>query len=310
MNNPAFIAAFAFTAYAEQHSLQWVLPRGGTRGNTVEVVFTGTYLADPKEILFYSPGIKATAISAGEKPDTTVKARFLIAPDCPLGEHVLRLRTATQLTEAITFWVDRFPTVMETEKKTGENDTRETAQPIVSDTTVEGQILPGQGRHRLLQSRFREGQRISVEIDAVRLGTVYQGGESDLAARILDATGKELARNDDSALYVQDPILSIVAPRTGTYYIEIKQQIYKRRAKPGTAPTSALSRGPPVSTRPADRPEPASRAHPGRPHGRAHRDDRAPKEARRFRLLLGLGQRTAALPEHPARLAVSQRAED
>lgn len=221
------IAAFAFTAYAEQHSLQWVLPRGGTRGKTVEVVFTGTYLADPKEVLFYSPGIKATAISAGEKPDTTVKARFLIAPDCPLGEHILRLRTATQLTEAITFWVDRFPTVMETERKAGENDTRETAQPIFSDTNVEGQIHPG-GKADIdyYKADFRKGERISVEIDAVRLGTVYQGGESDLAARILDGTGKELARNDDNALHVQDPILSIVAPASGAYYVEIKQQIY------------------------------------------------------------------------------------
>ena len=221
------LTVFALSAYAEQHSLEWVLPRGGTRGATVDVVFTGSYLADPKEVLFYTPGIQASNIAANDPKNRTVKARFVIASDCPLGEHVLRLRTATQLTEAITFWVDRFPTVMETEKKAGENDTRETAQPIFSDTTVEGQIHPGaQADIDYYKADFKQAERISVEIDAVRLGTVYQGGENDLAARILDADGKELARNDDSALHVQDPILSILAPRNGSYYIEIKQQLY------------------------------------------------------------------------------------
>jgi hypothetical protein len=232
------LTLIAATAYAEQHSLDWVLPRGGTRGKTVDVTLSGTFLGDPKEIFFYDKGIEAIDIAPGDKApdrpdrpnrnlDRTVKARFVIAPDCPVGEHVLRLRTATQLTEAVTFWVDRFPTVTELEKNTGENDTRATAQPIFSDTTVEGQINPGaQADVDYYKADFQQGERISVEIDSVRLGTVYQGGESDLAVRILDADGKELGRNDDSALHVQDPILSILAPRTGSYYIEIKQQIY------------------------------------------------------------------------------------
>jgi hypothetical protein len=47
-----------------------------------------------------------------------------------------------------------------------------------------------------------------------------------LAVRIIDANDKELGRNDDSALYVQDPVLSIVAPKDGAYFIEIQQQIF------------------------------------------------------------------------------------
>jgi hypothetical protein len=66
-----------------------------------------------------------------------------------------------------------------------------------------------------------------VEVEAARLGTLHFGGENDLAVRILDPSGKELAHNDDSALYVQDPVLSILAPRAGAYYIEIRQQIYE-----------------------------------------------------------------------------------
>src|SRR5205085_7099875 len=100
-----FLAACSSITLAEQRMLEYALPRGGTRGTTVEVTLHGQYLKDPREVLFYGRGIKAVGIQPGAKPEADVKARFEIAADCPLGEHVLRLRTATALTEAITFWV-------------------------------------------------------------------------------------------------------------------------------------------------------------------------------------------------------------
>src|SRR5260370_41543019 len=83
--------------FGEQHMLEYVLPRGGSRGTTVEVQLHGQYLADPKEILFYGPGIKAVNFVPGAKPAEDVKVHFEIAPDCPPGEHALRLRTAASL---------------------------------------------------------------------------------------------------------------------------------------------------------------------------------------------------------------------
>src|SRR5580692_1916653 len=95
----AFLAATP--AWGEpQHMLDYLLPRGGARGTTVEVSLHGLYLNDPREILFYGDGIKASAITPGAKPAEEVKARFEITANCPLGEHVLRLRTATGLSEA------------------------------------------------------------------------------------------------------------------------------------------------------------------------------------------------------------------
>jgi hypothetical protein len=223
-------AANASLALAEpQYMLDHVLPRGGTRGTTVDVTLYGKFLTDPKEVLFYDKDLKAIAITPGAKPNEEVKAKFVIAPNAAVGEHVLRLRTATGLSEAVTFWVSKFPTVMEVETKPGENDTLAKAQPIPLNCTVEGQILPGGDMDKdYYWTRFNAGERISVEIESVRLGTLHFGGENDLAVRILDDQGKELGRNDDSALYVQDPILSIIAPRNGAYFIEIKQQIFYR----------------------------------------------------------------------------------
>jgi hypothetical protein len=212
-----------------QHSLEYVLPRGAMRGTTVDVSLHGKYLNDPKEILFYGPGIKAISLTVGAKPGEDVNTRFVIAPDCPIGEHVLRLRTAQGMTEAMTFWVSRFPTVMETEKKIGENDTPATAQNVPINSTVEGQIHPGDHMDRDVYAvRARKGERLSVELDSVRLGTLhFSNGENDLTVRILDEQGEQIAHADDSSLHAQDPILSLVAPYDGRYFIEISQQVYQ-----------------------------------------------------------------------------------
>ncbi len=207
--------------------VEYLLPRGASRGTSVDVAISGQYMQDAKEIVFYSPGIKAINIKPGAKPAEEVKARFEIAADCAPGEHILRLRTATALSEAITFWVSKFPTVDETEKKAGDNDTIAKAQPVPLNSTVNGQILPGNDADRdMYRVDVEQGQRISVEVEAVRLGTLHIGGETDLAVRILDAQGKELGKSDDSALFVQDPMLSIAAPKKGSYYVEIAQQLY------------------------------------------------------------------------------------
>jgi hypothetical protein len=201
-----FAALLAANAYAEQHMLEYALPRGGTRGATVEVTLHGQYLTDPREVLFYRPGIKAVGFEPGAKPAEDVKVRFEIAPDCPVGEHVLRLRTATALSEAITFWVTPFPTIKETEKKIGDNDTIAKAQAVPLNSTVEGQILPGDQMDRDYYSvDVKEGQRISVEVAAARLGTLHQGGESDLACAFSTPRGKSSVRTTTARCSCRTP---------------------------------------------------------------------------------------------------------
>ena len=210
-----------------RYMVDYLLPRGGARGATVAVEFHGISLENPKEILFYQPGIKATDFVPYAKPGDGFKVKFQIAPDCPLGEHVLRVRTATALSDAVTFWVSPYRTEYEFEDKIGQNDTIEKAKAIPLNVTVEGQILPGPEMDvDMYRVQVKKGQRISVEVESARLGTLHFGGENDLAVRILDAAGKELGKNDDSALYVQDPVLSILAPADGPYFVEIKQQVF------------------------------------------------------------------------------------
>jgi hypothetical protein len=224
----AWLLMFAGNALADtRYMVDYLLPRGGGRGATVTVEFHGAYLENPKEIVFYQPGIRASGFVLYAKAGDGFKVAFQIAPDCPLGEHVLRVRTATALSDAVTFWVSPFQTVYEFEDKVGQNDTIAKAKPVPLNSTVEGQILPGPDADvDMYRVEVKEGQRISVEVEAARLGTLHNGGENDLVVRILDAAGKELGRNDDSAMYVQDPVLSLLAPKAGTYFIEIRQAVF------------------------------------------------------------------------------------
>jgi hypothetical protein len=210
-----------------RYMVDYLLPRGGGVGATVTVEFHGAFLENPREILFYEPGIRASEIAPFAKPGDGFKVKFQIAPDCPVGEHVLRVRTATALSDAVTFWVSPFQTVYEFEDKIGQNDSIAKAKPVAMNVTVEGQILPGPDADiDVYRVEAKQGQRISVEVEAARLGTLHFGGENDLAVRILDVGGDVLGRNDDSALYVQDPVLSVIAPREGSYFIEIRQQVF------------------------------------------------------------------------------------
>lgn len=224
--------------YAEQHMVEYVLPRGAARGEIIEVTFHGMDLDDPREVIFYRPGIHASGFATENAKQTsrtpnggtiskTTKMKFKIAADAPLGQHALRLRTGTALSEVVTFWVGPFPTVNEAEKKIGENDSIETAQLVPMNSTVNGEILPGEAMDRdYYRIDAKKGQRISVEIESVRLGTLHYGGENDLSLRVLDAKGNEIAANSDNALNGMDPLVTTVAPADGPYYVEVMQQIF------------------------------------------------------------------------------------
>ena len=224
--------------HAMVHHIEAVTPRAGQRGTTVEVILDGAFLKDPREILFFRPGIQCIEVKAlppmhkvslhhGGYREDQVLCKFEIAPDCPLGLHPFKLRTATELTTLSTFAVTAFPVYHEKEDKQGINDA--TAETIPLNTTVQGRIDSNKlSDVDLYRITGKAGQHLSVEVDSVWLTERhYAESEFDLMVRLLDATGKELARNDDSALHLQDPIASIILPKDGDYLVEIKQRVFK-----------------------------------------------------------------------------------
>ena len=168
------VAAAGVVCADPRYMIDYVLPRGGSQGTSVDVEFHGFALENPRQVLFYRPGITASDFRPYARPGDGFKVRFQIAKDCPVGEHVLRVRTATGLTDAVTFWVSRFPTIYEFEDKAGQNDTIDRAKPVPLNVTVEGQILPGPDADiDVYRVEVKEGQRVSVEVESAQIGRAH-----------------------------------------------------------------------------------------------------------------------------------------
>jgi hypothetical protein len=106
-------------------------------------------------------------VKLGEPKEDSVKATLRIDPTCRLGEHHLRLRAATGVSEIRTFWVGALTNIAEVEA----NNEAAKAQLIPMNSTVVGTI-PGDDVD-YFQVKAERGARLSVEIEAMRLDAVY-----------------------------------------------------------------------------------------------------------------------------------------
>lgn len=198
--------------------LNGTFPAGGQRGTELEVEFRGQRLDDFQQVLFYSQGFEITKVTATNA--NSVKAMVKVAPNVLPGEHQLRLRTATGVSELRTFYVSPFTQVQEVDKPA--NDSKETAQKITANVTINGTVSREDTDVFALEAK--KGQRIGVEVEGIRLGRDL----FDPLVTVTKADGSKLAAADDTALLLQDPALTVIAPEDGTYYITIEEAPYER----------------------------------------------------------------------------------
>src|SRR5205085_9005477 len=99
-----FIGQFA--AHASNPRFTSTTPPGGQRGSELDLRFNGSRLEDAQEIVFYAPGLEVLKLASVKT--NIITARVRIAKDCPIGEHLLRIRTASGLSDLRTFWVGPF----------------------------------------------------------------------------------------------------------------------------------------------------------------------------------------------------------
>jgi hypothetical protein len=139
-----------------------------------------------------------------------------------LGEHQFRVRTAGGVSELRTFWVSAYPNVAEIEP----NNERVKSHQISLGTTINGSA--GGDDTDLFRVEAKQGQRVSAEVEAIRLGRAML----DAYLAIRDSDGKILASADDTTLLMQDAFVSIVAPKAGAYYIEMRDGTYSGTESP------------------------------------------------------------------------------
>jgi len=206
--------ALAFSVQAGSPTLSHFVPAGGQRGTEVEVVCEGGRLDDAKGLLFFERGLEVTGVS--EAAGGKFKAKIKIAADAALGEHRVRVWTATGVGDMRTFYVSPFPMVKEADEAK-DAAKKDEPQPLALGSTVWGNIQ-GEDVDRFVVEA-KKGQRISAEVVGVRL----QPREIfDSMLALTKADGTVLAENDDSSLLQQDPVISFVAPEDGKYILALK----------------------------------------------------------------------------------------
>jgi hypothetical protein len=200
--------------WAASPVVSMIAPAGGQRGSEFECVVSGQRLGDAKGLLFYEPGIEVTAITPNG--DGSAKAKLKIAADCALGEHQVRLWTATGISNLMVFYVGPFPNVAEVKP---DRDIAH-AQPIALNTTVNGVIEDEQIAYFSVVAK--KGQRLTAEVEGMRLGlTMF-----DPWVAIETDKGKWLKANDDNSLLLQDPLASVIVPEDGTYMIAVRDSVW------------------------------------------------------------------------------------
>lgn len=199
------------------------IPRGGQRGSELLVTFTGNRLDDAVELISHYPGITAKDLKVidGKKVEATV----VIAPDCQLGEHLLRLRCRSGMSYARNFWVSPFPNVAEVEP----NDDFAVPQKIERNVTIEAEAKTEETDY--YQVSMKKGERLSVEIEGLRINNIPQNIAIDPYVSIFDKDRNELASADGSAMHKQDTILSYLIPADGDYIVEVRDSAYEGRGR-------------------------------------------------------------------------------
>ena len=107
-----------------------VAPGVGQRGTEFTLMLSGARLSDPKELIFYSPGVICTKLTATSENQVT--ATLKAAADSRLGDYPFRLRTSGGASEVRIFRVTPFPVVAEREP----NDSPREAQLVQLNVSI------------------------------------------------------------------------------------------------------------------------------------------------------------------------------
>jgi hypothetical protein len=197
-------------------ALSIILPRGVQRGGDRELEFRGERLGDAQEILFHGDdGLGVKSVTTGTD-GASFKAVIHVPESCPPGEQLVQVRAASGITEYRSFWIGVLPVIEEIEP----NTTAEKAQPVPLEHTVHGTITTEDVDCFAVD--LKQGQRLSVEIEALRLGS----HRFDPYVTILDPQGFQVAAIDDCPATFQDGILSVLAPEDGRYVVQVREASY------------------------------------------------------------------------------------
>ncbi len=198
---------------ASEPVIESVAPPVGQRGTDFEIAVEGEGFEGCQGLVFYSPSIRCKSIEVVS--DYEIVAKIHADAACPLGSQPFRVLSRFGFSDMRTLRVTPFPVLLES---AGPGPTK--IEQLSGQTCV-GVLESGDIDKYHIE--LKKGERLSVEIEAVRLGY----GLLDTVLSVHGPNGKSLLRTDDDPLFQQDPVGSIVAPEDGQYTVIVHETNYQ-----------------------------------------------------------------------------------
>ncbi|MCA8973589.1 MAG: PPC domain-containing protein [Planctomycetes bacterium] len=198
--------------------LTLLLPTGASRGQDVEVRCYGRGLSDTVSVIWFRDGIETLAVEP--ERDDRVLLRLRVPAACELGSYLFALHTRRGLTRVKALRIGPLPAIAEA----ADHATRERAQAVDLDVTIDGRILPEDIDWFAFEAKA--GQIIRAEVEGVRLGIT----DLDLQFEIFDPDGGMVVRSDDTALGRADPIATFTAAVAGRHTLALRDVAWRGSA--------------------------------------------------------------------------------
>ena len=203
----------ATDSFASTPRLTVITPRGVQRGLEHTLRFNGARLTDSQQVFLYDSGIEVLELTQIDASNIDVKIR--VDEDCRLGEHIAQVRTKRGISDFRSFYVGSMPDVVENEP----NNSIEQPQSIQQNQTING-VIENEDID-VFKVTCKQGQRLSIEIEAMRLGALF-----DPFVAVLNSENFELAISDDSNLNQQDSLICLQVPEDGDYFVLVRESSY------------------------------------------------------------------------------------
>lgn len=210
------LACFTARAYAAEPRLNQVIPQGAQRGTEVEITLRGQRLGlNPQEVLWHEGDLNVLSIERID--DNQAKLKLSIPEATQPGRYAMRLRTASGISNVVTFHVGSLPEIYEAEPNSSTLEPQAIELGVVVNGVIKREDVD------CFSFEAKAGQPISIEVDGLRLGRTF----FDPVITLFDKDGEQLAKCDDWPLMRQDACLSVVAPYDGKYVVELRESAYR-----------------------------------------------------------------------------------
>jgi hypothetical protein len=235
----SFVATLLFVPAAfAQPKISSVSPDWVQRGATIEVTFAGEGLNSVTGFVFSGEsGLSATVViesnpppsvtiesaskgiavatTGGRDRNKSLRAQVTATADAPLGLREVRVLGPNGISSPLTVTVGAVPEVKESEP----NNSLEQAQLVAMPSAIAG-VVQSATEIDHFKFKAKKGEQLVLEVMAQRSGSPL---DSSLA--LLDANGKELARDEDSRGF--DSLIEFTVPADGDYIAQLRDFQYR-----------------------------------------------------------------------------------